>query len=249
VGIIYQLNVAPGARRKLVGAMLIKAMFERASYGCKLFCCWCAQDIEANHFWESIGFIPLAFRTGSRGKGRTHIFWQRRIREGDTRTPFWFPAKTGSGSLREDRLVLPIPPGVHWKDIMPTILPESAAGQLEDGSGAPKKRSGERREKAKKPYRLTLCRDQMRFVDPNAPAAVPKKAKSKPKRAAQRAEKPKAKCAPAHVAAARELRDRYLEQFNSGNVLPNGKYEVSRALPIANCQSQVANLKALPEAA
>ena len=32
-------------------------------------------------------------------------------------------------------------------------------------------------------------------------------------------------------AAARELRDRYLEQFNSGLVLPCGKYEVSRALP------------------
>src|SRR5688572_21634434 len=30
VGIIYQLNVAPGAQRKLVGAMLLRAMFERA---------------------------------------------------------------------------------------------------------------------------------------------------------------------------------------------------------------------------
>ena len=32
------------------------------------------------------------------------------------------------------------------------------------------------------------------------------------------------------VAAARELRDRYLEQFNSGMVLPQGKYEVCRAI-------------------
>jgi hypothetical protein len=36
---------------------------------------------------------------------------------------------------------------------------------------------------------------------------------------------------PRHVAAARELRDRYLEQFNSGVVLGNGKYDVARALP------------------
>ncbi len=64
VGIIYQMNVVPGHRRKLVGVSLIKALFDRAAYGCKLYCCWCAQDIEANYFWESLGFIPLAFRTG-----------------------------------------------------------------------------------------------------------------------------------------------------------------------------------------
>jgi hypothetical protein len=49
--------------------MLVQAMFERAAYGCKLFCCWCAQDLAANYFWESIGFVPLAFRTGSRRNG------------------------------------------------------------------------------------------------------------------------------------------------------------------------------------
>src|SRR5262245_9140789 len=123
VGIIYQMNVVPERRRSLVGATLVKAMFDRAAYGCKLFCCWCAQDIEANHFWESLGFIPLAFRAGSRGKQRVHIFWQRRIREGDTTTPYWFPSQTSSGSIREDRLVFPIPPGVNWKDAMPRILP------------------------------------------------------------------------------------------------------------------------------
>ncbi len=81
------MNVLPGKRRALVGATLLKAMFERSAWGCKLYCCWCAQDIAANHFWEAMGFVPLAFRTGSRGKGRIHIFWQKRIRRGDTRTP------------------------------------------------------------------------------------------------------------------------------------------------------------------
>jgi hypothetical protein len=44
----------------------------------------------------------------------------------------------------------------------------------------------------------------------------------------------KAKADPTHIAKARELRDRYLEQFNSGvladgtQILPQGKYEVSR---------------------
>jgi hypothetical protein len=40
----------------------------------------------------------------------------------------------------------------------------------------------------------------------------------------------KVKANPQHVAKARELRDRYLEQFNSGLVLPCAKYEVSRQL-------------------
>jgi hypothetical protein len=38
--------------------------------------------------------------------GRTHIFWQRRIREGDTETPYWFPSETSGGALKENRLVL-----------------------------------------------------------------------------------------------------------------------------------------------
>src|SRR3954451_14912227 len=88
VGIIYQLNVLPGKQRGFIGATLLKAMFDRAAYGCKLFCCWCAQDIEANRFWESMGFVPLAFRAGSAKNTRTHIFWQRRIRAGDETTPY-----------------------------------------------------------------------------------------------------------------------------------------------------------------
>lgn len=74
VGIIYQLNVVPGKQRGFIGASLLKAQFERSAYGCKLYCCWCAQDIEANHFWEAMGFVPLAFRAGSAKKARMHIF-------------------------------------------------------------------------------------------------------------------------------------------------------------------------------
>src|SRR5207244_5535597 len=87
VGIIYQMNVVPDRQRGLIGATLVKAMFERAAYGCRLFCCWCAQDIEANYFWEPLGFVPLAFRTGSRERGRAHRRWKRRNREGQTTTP------------------------------------------------------------------------------------------------------------------------------------------------------------------
>ena len=93
LGIIYQMNVEPAFQRSLVAANLLKAKFERSAYGCRLYCCWCAQDLPANRFWEALGFVPLAFRTGGgRGKtkkdgkfrGRMHIFWQKLIREGDT---------------------------------------------------------------------------------------------------------------------------------------------------------------------
>ena len=154
VGIIYQMNVVPGKHRSLVGASMVREVFNRAAYGCRLFCCWCAQDLDANYFWEAMGFVPLAFRPGRRrmkDEGgrmkkeengdsarfilhpssfilvfRMHIFWQRRIREGDETTPYWFPAKTDAGAMREDRIVLPIPPGVRWCDEMPVVLPDVA---------------------------------------------------------------------------------------------------------------------------
>jgi hypothetical protein len=228
VGIVYQMNVSPGAQRRFVAATLLKAVFERAAYGCKLFCCWCAQDLDANYFWESLGFIPLAFRTGASGK-RTHIFWQRRIRAGDVTTPYWFPAKTDAGSMREDRLVFPIPPGMHWKDPMPVIIPVATQALGHGGKEIQKR-------KPKVPHSegpVRMCQGQ--FAPPSR-----KSQQQSPEQALAVVEKPKAqkkparekvKADPRHIAAARELRDRYLEQFNSGLMLGNAKYEVARALP------------------
>src|SRR5688500_9586753 len=73
LGVIYQLCVAPGAQRKLVGATLVKEVFARSAYGCRLYCCWCAQDLDANYFWESLGFIPIAFRAGSTDRKSTRL--------------------------------------------------------------------------------------------------------------------------------------------------------------------------------
>jgi N-acetylglutamate synthase-like GNAT family acetyltransferase len=247
VGIIHQMNVVPGKQRGFVGATLLRAMFDRAAYGCRLFCCWCAQDIEANHFWESMGFVPLAYRAGSEKKrkgGRVHIFWQKRIREGDNETPWWFPCATTAGAMNADRLVLPIPPGRHWSDEMPVILPGAAAAVEE-----PKRLPGPRERKGPAKLAtgrvLTTAAIGMRFA-PLAPSG-PAKAEKKP-----REKKPRAKNDPALVAAARELRDRYLEHVNSrgagGMTLEGaGKYDVTRcALPPAPTAEE---LKSLPHAA
>jgi hypothetical protein len=224
VGVIYQMNVVPGKQRGLIGATLLKAMFDRAAYGCRLFCCWCAQDIEANQFWESLGFIPLAFRAGSRGKGRVHIFWQKRIRAGDTTTPYWFPSHTNRGSIREDRLVFPIPPDTHWSDAKQIILPREQRLEVRDqkleGSNR-KKLAGKRGLAADVRSLTSISTGGLRFV-------VPKETGSEPK--PKREPKVKVKNDPRLVAAARELRDRWLEQVNARPLVARGKYEVSRAL-------------------
>lgn len=248
VGIVYQLNVLPLKQRHLVGASMVKAAFDRAAYGCKLFCCWCAQDIQANYFWESIGFVPLAFRTGSRAKQRIHIFWQRRVREDDDSTPYWFPSQTQNGAVAEDRIVLPIPPGTHWLDAKPIVLPGLPA-PLPDlpkalPGGAPVRPRPEQprmtkaqvaavaRSRSKHLMGATvgkaavITKAGVKYVDrADAPEEL---TPPKPKRQS----KPRQKNDPKFVAAARELRDRYLEQVNGDRLLPgaHGKYDVSRQL-------------------
>jgi hypothetical protein len=190
-------------------------MFDRAAYGCRLFCCWCAQDIEANRFWESLGFIPLAFRAGSRGKGRVHIFWQKRIREGDAATPWWYPTTTNGGSIREDRLVFPIPPGKHWSDEMPRVLPSE--NRKIDAPGARQiaghRVVGKRKSQIANRKHFSLSRSKFCF-------AGPKPADAKP----PRTKREKLKHDPALVAKARELNGRWLELINSDpNALPDSQ--------------------------
>ncbi len=247
IGIIYQLNVTPGSQRNLVGAALVKATFERAAYGCKLFCCWCAQDLSANHFWEAMGFLPLAFRTGSRtpGKERIHIFWQRRVREGDTETPYWFPSQTIGGMIQEGRLVIPIPPGTHWSDPMPMILPgmgkrASSPALPENEEGETKPRRKKRPRKRPEPPKLNLI---ARHGVHTAPIVDPPPPDGKPKKKCPKREKRKND--PKHIATARELRDRYLEEINlpeNARMLPEmkGKYDVSRQLESAPTHLRVA---------
>jgi N-acetylglutamate synthase-like GNAT family acetyltransferase len=252
VGIIYQLNVLPAKQRGLIGATLVKAMFERAAYGCRLFCCWCAQDLDANYFWESLGFVPLAFRAGAagrwargpmcsaRGQTRVHIFWQRRIRAGDVTTPYWFPAKTDGGAMGEDRLVLPIPPGVHWKEPMPILMPEV---QVARAGCLPQNRLClENRKKIAVPQLMPPTRRGARFGPPSA-NDVPDQVVEKPK--PEKKKREKAKADPALVAKARELRDRWLERVNAPGasvLLSHGKYEVARELAGPEAQAR----RALP---
>lgn len=211
LGVIYQVCVAPEFRRMLVGAHLIKARFESSAYGCKLYCCWCAQDLTgSNEFYESMGFRALAFRAGSAKRDRVHIFWQKRIREGDTETPWWFPSETRGGLMDAARIALPIPPGMTWRDELPRLIPEkSAEAEAESVKREPKSRP-------KTPVRAP----NGFYLGPLSEVEVEAKPQ-KPKRVK--------KADPVLAAKARELRDRYLEQFNAASpALASGKYDVVR---------------------
>ena len=150
----------------MVAAHLLKAKFEDSAYGCKLYCCWCAQDLtHANEFWEAMGFSALAFRTGStktkfvdrdgnkKTGGRIHIFWQKRIRIGDHVTPWWYPSETTGGALGANRIALPIPPGTHWSDAKPVVLPpellmlpEAEGGGEEAHAEAQRRKGGKKKQ-------------------------------------------------------------------------------------------------------
>ena len=244
VGVVYQINVVPELRRSLVAAALLRAQFERSAYGCRLYCCWRAQDIEANRFWEAMGFVPLAFRTGSRTRGakgtpRVHVFWQKRIRAGDDVTPWWFPSQTDGGSLREGRIVLPIPPGTHWSEAVSLVLPGTE--EAESAEATPKRRAAKAKVAAP-PVPSTIRSGGLRFPAPEPTAPVVEKVKREPKA--------KAKNDPQLVAAARELRDRWLEKVEQEPWLlePAGKYDVRRVLPGDSDPGEVAAMPQLPPA-
>ncbi len=219
LGVIYQLNVVPGHRRKMIGASLLREVFKRSAYGCKMYCCWCAQDIDANYFWESLGFSPIAFRAGSTGKKRVHIFWAKRINENDQETKWWYPSSTQGGAIREDRLVFPIPPGVKWQDVqaMPIQSPVQSEPKLIEGKQSRKILKSEIQ-----PIKTTYRPGGMWIK----PVEVPTVKQEKPKK-----EKVK-KINPELIAKARELRDRYLEKVNQESAVLEsaGKYDLTRKI-------------------
>lgn len=159
LGIIYQIGVVQKFRRRLVAATLLQAQFDKSAYGTRLYCCWCKQSLAANRFWEAMGFVPLAFRAGGRPRkskasqerAKVHIFWQKRVRVGDTGdpaeggTPWWYPYETQGGAMMEGRVVLPLPPEVQWHEATPVVLPgaerrAAETGLLEDLLGEVEKR-------------------------------------------------------------------------------------------------------------
>jgi ribosomal protein S18 acetylase RimI-like enzyme len=261
IGYITQISVVPEFRRSLVAASLLQAQFDRSAYGCRLYCCWCAQDLTAaNEFWEAMGFTAIAFRTGSRTRGpatagklqsevrgqnrqgsraaggaRIHIFWQKRVRAEDAATPWWYPSQTTGGEMREDRLVFPIPPGVSWRDVLPVVLTDERS-EVSDQKSA-------KRPRGKKVLKAPPGRTGGLWFKREAIVERDEPDKSETK-LAKRAIDPRL------TKMARELRDRWQER--SALILPAPAKHDERRM-IASDQSkipmQIPSQIALPEAA
>ncbi len=232
LGVIYQLCVAPGHQRSLVGASLIQSVFKRSAYGCRLYCCWCAQDLAANYFWESLGFVPIAFRAGSTGKKRVHIFWQKRINDGDEQTAWWYPFQTNAGAIREDRIVFPIPPGTHWREVKAVMVSKKEVGGRELEVVRSSARSRERRptshhrQPTPLPASSAITSGGLHFA-----VLAPAPSGEKTARPAK-VKTPAAPIDPKYLAAARELRDRWMERVNTEGLALEAasKYDLSRRL-------------------
>ena len=111
---------------------------------------------------------------------------------------------------------MPIPPGKHWSDELPVLHVEAPSKPALTDKCAPKKTMAE------KDFRKVRRRQ---FDGPSA-GPEPEPVVEKPKRE----KKPKVKAHPKLLAAARELRDRWLEHVNAGEMLLEsaGKYDVAR---------------------
>lgn len=241
VTICYQLAVAPAHYRRLIGASLVAAWIESLPYGFRLAGCWCAQDLPANNFWEACGFQAMAWRTGSRIKQRPHIWWCRHVRI-DDHFPMWMPAKTQGGAIGEERLIIPIMPDQRWDDPVTTFMPE-APGDEVTAAGLPKV-SAEDIARLKRLTGSEAATPQIGYVGGKAADEMPRPvvtrqgikfiggASAPPPGGRKKKVKVKRKYDPELKRKVRDLRDRYLDALNSGQIsLPsNEKWNVGRII-------------------
>ena len=135
--------------------------------------------------------------------------------------------------------MLPIPPGTHWGDVMPPVLPGTGdAGQVALPTEKPKRRAAKPEVAPPPPLPTTIRSGGLRF---SAPAPV-----EAPTEKVEREANVREKNDPRLVAAARELRDRWLEQVAAEpwRLEARGRYDVTRALPAARAVSEQRQLPA-----
>lgn len=72
---IYQACVQYDARRRQAGLEMVERLKKIAIAEDRDISLWCAQDLEANAFWEAAGFTLSATRKGGAYRGRVHNGW------------------------------------------------------------------------------------------------------------------------------------------------------------------------------
>lgn len=116
LAIIYQAAIDYDVRHRAIGTALVEQWATTTAANAAQLVLWCAQDIEANLFWEAIGFSALAWRAGSVRKGRIHLYWSRIQSLAPAHYVQHVPAGTKDGLLHAKRVVKLFEPGAPWSD-------------------------------------------------------------------------------------------------------------------------------------
>lgn len=73
---VYQCCIQTDARRRDNAADLVRRLIDIArSRACYLITLWCADDLEANAFWQAMGFHFGGHRDNGNRRGRLHNRW------------------------------------------------------------------------------------------------------------------------------------------------------------------------------
>lgn len=116
-GHIVQACVEYDARHRALGTALVNAFIGALNPNVDHVYLWCAQDIEANLFWEANGFEALAWRPGKKQLHRLHVLWHRYVGPDGGLSSYVVPEKTRAGQMRRTNVVTPLEVGQTWRDV------------------------------------------------------------------------------------------------------------------------------------
>lgn len=73
---VYQACIQYDARRLQHGMWIVKRLIcEAQKRHCSAISLFCADDLDANRFWQSVGFMFAGQREGGKRRGRKHNQW------------------------------------------------------------------------------------------------------------------------------------------------------------------------------
>jgi len=105
---IIQAAVCQDAQRLHVGRGMIDHL--RSTHTVGVLGCWCATDLEANSFWQALGFLPCASRLGGKRRARHLTLYRRSEMPGLDVQRLDLPARAG---WKAKKLVGPFLPRPH----------------------------------------------------------------------------------------------------------------------------------------
>jgi hypothetical protein len=114
---IYQAAVQYDARHQLLGTTLVEHFVDHLPGSAVAVELWCAQDLDANQFWEAADFQALAYRVGSHAKRRIHILWRRLLNAAPHAALPPLSGLSTSGQTRRTTVTVPLKFGERWQDI------------------------------------------------------------------------------------------------------------------------------------